>query len=159
MTSSVNLFAAIYYVMFYCFFRAFFESTLEDFGNRGESTITKLPMRKKQWQKHHKKDQTMANRTVFFFYEVGTAVWPREFYHGNLKQSGKIPVTIPRFLLLKKKNTVIRFAVVWSFLCFCHCIFLIGNFVMVDSPRFTKSSAIDPKKALFFLGYDIYQSN
>ena len=55
----------------------------EDFENRGESTITKLPMRNKQWQKHHKKDQTTANRmTVFFyFYEVGTAVWPRELYH------------------------------------------------------------------------------
>ena len=39
-------------------------------------------------------------------------------------------------------------------------LFLIGNFVMVDSPRFPKSSGIDPKKALkklaflmFLLGY------
>ena len=58
----------------------------EDFGNRGESTITKLPMRNKQWQKHRKKDQTTANRmTVFFisFYGVGTAVWPREVYREN----------------------------------------------------------------------------
>ena len=31
---------------------------------------------------------------------------------------------------------------------FCHLLFLIGNFVMVDSPRFPKSSGIDPKKAL-----------
>ena len=63
--------------------RAFFGSIPEDFGNRGESTTTKLPMRNKQWQKHHKKKQTMGNRmTVFFFcYEVGTAVWPRKFYH------------------------------------------------------------------------------
>ena len=53
-----------------------------------------------------------------------------------------------RFLLRKKKN-VIRFAVVWSFwMGFCHCLFLIGNFVMVDSPRFPKSSGIDSKKAL-----------
>ena len=28
------------------------------------------------------------------------------------------------------------------------CLFIIGNFVMVDSPRFPKSSGIDPKKAL-----------
>ena len=64
----------------------------------------------------------------FFFCEVGTAVWPREFYHGNLllKQSGEVFVAIPRFLLRQKtKNTVIRFAVVWSFLwCFCQCLFL-----------------------------------
>ena len=62
---------------------------------------------------------------------------------------GKIPVAIPRFLLLKNKNTVIRFAVVLSFLwCFIHSLFLIGNFVMVDSQRFPESSGIDPKKAL-----------
>ena len=128
----------------------------EDFGNRGESTITKLPMRNKQWQKHRKKDQTTANRMTvcfLFFHEVRTAVWPREFYHGNLllKQSGKIPVAIPRFLLIKTHtHTFIRFAVVSSFLwCFCHCLFLIGNFAMVDSPRFPKSSGIDSKKALF----------
>ena len=29
--------------------RAFFGSIPEDFGNRGESTITKLPTRNKQW--------------------------------------------------------------------------------------------------------------
>ena len=120
-------------------------------------------MRNKQWQKHRKKDQTTANQmTVYvcFFNEVGTAVWPREFYHGNFllcfkskfskaNSRGKIPVVIPRFLLRKKKNTVNRFAVVWSLVwCFCYCLFLIGNFVMVDSPRFPKSSGIDPKKAL-----------
>ena len=46
--------------------------------------------------------------TVFFFnYEVGTAVWPREFYHGNLllKQSSRIPVAIPRFLLRTLQKT------------------------------------------------------
>ena len=60
-------------------------------------------------------------------------------------------MAIPRFLLRKKKNTVIRFAVVWSFWwCFCHCLFLIGNFFMVDSPRFPKSSGIDPKKLVKF---------
>ena len=36
------------------FFRAFIESIPEDFGYRGDSTITKLPMRNKQWQKHPK---------------------------------------------------------------------------------------------------------
>ena len=46
--------------------------------------------------------------TVFFFFnEVGTAVWPRQFYHGSLflKQSGEIPVAIPWFLLREKKKT------------------------------------------------------
>ena len=75
-------------------------------------------MRNKQWQKHRKKDQTTANQmTVYvcFFNEVGTAVWPREFYHGNFllcfkskfskaNSRGKIPVVIPRFLLRKKKT-------------------------------------------------------
>ena len=104
-------------------------------------------MRNKQWQKHHKKDQTTANRmTVFFFYEVqvGTAVWSREFYRG------KIPVAIPRFLPRKQKKTP-SFDSPWfglSLWRFCHCLFLIGNFVMVDSPRFPKSSGIDPEKAL-----------
>ena len=60
------------------------------------------------------------NEFFFFSNEVGTTVWPREFYHGNLllKQSGKFPVAIPipRFQLRKKTHThtVIRFAVVWS---------------------------------------------
>ena len=89
------------------FYRTFFGSIPGDFGNRGESTITNLPKRNKQWQKHRKKDQTTANRTTafFYFYEVGTAVWPREFYHGNLlsKQSSKIPVAIPRFLHGEKR--------------------------------------------------------
>ena len=50
--------------------RAFW-SIPEDFGNRGESTITKLLMRNKQWQKHHKKHQITANRMkVFFFRDV-----------------------------------------------------------------------------------------
>ena len=70
------------------FSRAFFGSIPEDFGNRGESTITKLPTRNKQWQKHHKKDQTTGNRMTvcvrFLFHEVGTAIWLQEFYHGNL---------------------------------------------------------------------------
>ena len=83
---------------------AFFGSIPEDFGNRGESTITKLPMRKKQWQKHREKDQTTANRMTVFcfvFFEVGTAVWPREFCHfvSKANSRGKIPVAIPRFLL------------------------------------------------------------
>ena len=89
------------------FYRAF-GSIPEDFGNRRESTITKLPMRNKQWQKHQKTDQTTANRrTVFlFFYWWGTTVLPRDFSHGNLllKQSSKIPVAIPRFLPRKKKT-------------------------------------------------------
>ena len=135
--------------------RAFFGSIPKDFGNRGESTITKLPIRNKQWQKHQKKDQSTANRmTVFFLFFIlrRTAAWARELYQGNLflKQSGKIPVAMPRFLLRKKKKkNVSRFAMLWSFFwCFCHCLFLIGNFVMVDSPRFPKSLGIDPKKAL-----------
>ena len=88
---------------------------------------------------------------VCVFYELGTAVRPREFYHfvSKAKSRRKIPVAIPRFLIRRKKKIVIRFSVVWFFLwCFCHCLFLIGNFVMIDSPRFPKSSGIDPKKAL-----------
>ena len=56
--------------------RAFFGSIPEDFGNRGESAITKLPLRNKQLRKHRKEDQTAPNRMTFFvfFYEVGTAV-------------------------------------------------------------------------------------
>ena len=66
--------------------RAFFGSIPEDFGNRGESTITKLPTRNKRWQKDHKKDQTTANRmTVFFFFlrsrnpGMATGILRREF--------------------------------------------------------------------------------
>ena len=46
--------------------------------------------------------------TVFFlfFYEVGTAVWPPEFYHfvSKANSRGKIPVAIPRFVLGIKKD-------------------------------------------------------
>ena len=89
--------------------RAFFGSIPEEFGNRGESTITKLPMRNKRWQKHHKKDLTTVNRMTVGggLYEVGTAVWPREFYHRNflLKKSGKkFPLAIMRFLLRQQKK-------------------------------------------------------
>ena len=128
--------------------RAFFGSIPEDFGSRGESTITKLPMRSKQWQStvSKTKPRRIEWRCFFlFFYEVGA----REFYHfvSKAKSRGKIRVAIPRFLLRNIKNAGIRFAVVWSFLwCFCHCLFLIDNFIMVDSPRFPISSGIDPKK-------------
>ena len=117
----------------------------EDFGNRGESTLTNLQTSKKQWQKHRKKGQTTANGTskVFFLRirnrGMAMGILPQEFAFEGKR---KIPVAIPRFLLLKnkKKNTVIRFAVAWPFLrCFC--------FVMVDLPLFPKLSRIDPKKA------------
>ena len=39
----------------------------DDFGNSGESTRTKLPMRNKQWQKNRKRDQTTANRMAVVF--------------------------------------------------------------------------------------------
>ena len=59
------------------FIRAFFGSIPEDFGNRGESTIT-LTMMNKQRQKHHKKrpNHGESNHGVLlrFFYELGTAV-------------------------------------------------------------------------------------
>ena len=117
--------------------RAFFGSIPKHFGNRGESTVTKLPMRKKQWQKRHTKDQTTANlmTVCVFFYEVGTTVWPREFYH--LKNSGgKIPVAIPRLLLRKKTKKTPSFDspsfVLW---CFPHCLFLIGNVVSKANSR------------------------
>ena len=112
-------------------------------------------MRNKQWQKHHKKDQTTANRITMFcfvFYEVGTAVWPREFYHGNLllKQSDKkVPEAIPWFLRGKKTKhrRSIRRGLVFLMVTLPLFISHVGNFVMVDSPRFPKSSGIDPKKA------------
>lgn len=53
----------------------------------------------------------------------------------------------------REKQNVVRFAVVWFFLwCFCHRLFLIDNFVVVDLPRFSKYSGYYPKKALMFLG-------
>ena len=81
----------------------------EDFGNRGESTLTNLQTSKKQWQKHRKKGQTTANGTSkVFFYGSGTAVWPWEFYHKNLllKESGKCrwPYRGSYFLKIKKKT-------------------------------------------------------
>ena len=86
---------------------------------------------------------------VLTFFRAFFGSIPEDF--GNRGESGKIPVAIPRFLRREKKtkqNNVIRFAVVWSYLCFFwHCLVLIVNFVMVDSPRFPKSSGIDPKKA------------
>ena len=114
---------------------AFFGTVPEDFGNRGESTITKLPVNK-QWQEHHKKKpkpQQIEWRWFFFLHQVETAVWPREFYHfvTTANSRGKIPVVkFPwRYhgsYSVKKNNTVIRFAVVWSVLWwFCRCLFLI----------------------------------
>ena len=86
------------------FFRAFFGSIPEDFGNRGESTITKLPMRTKQMAKAPRPNH--AESSKFFFQEIGSAVWPREFYHFLSKENsrGKIPVAISLFLLRKKRN-------------------------------------------------------
>ena len=109
--------------------RAFIGSITEDFGNHGESTITKLPVRNKQCQKHHKKDQTTANRmTVFsFFDEVATALWPWEFFHGNFLFRNKVvKFPLPRFLLRKKTKLshLIRrhlvFLIVLLPLCFPH---------------------------------------
>ena len=42
-----------------------------------------------------------------------------------------------------------------SYGAFAIGIFLIGNFVMVDSPRFPESSGVDPKKALENLKLEI----
>ena len=43
---------------------------------------------------------------AFFFYEVGTAVWPREFYYfvSKANSRGKNPLAIPWFLISKKKG-------------------------------------------------------
>ena len=69
-----------------------------------------------------------------------------------LKQSGEIPVAIPRFLLRNKKkhrHSIRRGLVFLTVpLPLFIRLFLIGNFVMVGSPRFRKSSGIDPRKAL-----------
>ena len=96
-------------------FRAFFGSIPEDFGNRVESTITRLPMRNKQWQKHHNTTSRRIEwRWFCFFYEVGTAVWPRQFYRFFSKENsgGKTPVAIPRFLL-RQKNKASPFDSPW----------------------------------------------
>ena len=82
---------------------------------------------------------------------MATGILPREF---AFKQRGQIPVAIVRFLLRKKKTHThththrrsIHRGVVLG--CFCHCLFLIGNLVMVESPRYPKSSGIDSMKAL-----------
>ena len=62
-------------------------------------------MRNEQWRIHHQKDQTTANRMNGGVFSFFTKQEPR-YGHGNLllKQSGKIPVAIPRFLLCKKKT-------------------------------------------------------
>ena len=79
----------------------------EDFGNRGESTLTNLQTSKKQWQKHRKKGQTTANGTskVFFLRirnrGMAMGILPQEFAFEGKR---KIPVAIPRFLLLKNKK-------------------------------------------------------
>ena len=59
-------------------------------------------------------------------------------YQGNLllKQSGKIPVAIPWFLLRKKKGETPSFDSPWLLLA----LLFIRNFVVVDSPRFPKKS-------------------
>ena len=95
----------------------------------------------KQWQKHHKKDQTTANRMTEFFYQLGTAEWPRN-------KAVKLPWPYSGSYFVKKKHRrSIRRGLVFL-MVLCHCLFPIGNFVMVDSPRFPKSSGIGPKKAL-----------
>ena len=89
-------------------FMAFFGSIPDDFGDRSESTTTKLPMRNKQWQNHHKKrpNHGESNDGVLFYsYEVGTAVWPREFYHG-MKQ-----------IRLVHKNQLIRTCLMYHAAC------------------------------------------
>ena len=55
------------------------------------------------------------------------------------------PYRVSYFVKPKHRHPIRRGLVLW---CFCHCLFLIGNFVMGDSPRFPKSSGIGPKKAL-----------
>ena len=89
---------------------------------------------------------------VFFFYGsrnrgMATGILPLCF-------KSKFPWPYRGSYFVKKKNTVIRFAVVWSFSwCVCHCLFLIGIIVMVDSPRFPQSSGIDPNNALLPLNF------
>ena len=87
-----------------------------------------------------------------------------------MKQSGKIPVAIPRFILRKKNPPSFdspwfglsygAFAIVYSSLVNLLCLIhrdsrnlreltqRIGKLIMVDSPRFPKSSGIGPKKTM-----------
>ena len=74
---------------------------------------------------------------------MSTGIFPREV--------GKIPVAIPRFLLRTKKKKTPSFDSPWfglSYGAFAIVYFFIDNFVVIDSPRFPKSSGIDPKQAL-----------
>lgn len=78
---------------------------------------------------YHKEDQTTANRPTiisFFFTKVGTAVWPRNFYHGNSEvfSRGKNPWLYSGFFF-RKQNTENR-----------HSIFRGVVFLMVFSPMF-----------------------
>ena len=78
-----------------------------------------------------------------FFYEVGTALWPREFYHfvSKANSRGKIPVAIPRFLLPKKKKHrhSIRRGLLLCMVLWPLFIPHFGIFVMVNSPRFPRN--------------------
>ena len=90
-------------------------------------------MRKKQWQKHHKKENKPRRiewRWICLCNKVVKISWP---YRGSYSV---------------KKNKTQSFDSPWFgfSLCFCRCLFLIVNFL--SSPRFPKSSGVDPKKAL-----------
>ena len=100
------------------------------------------------------KPRRIERRCFYFFMK-----WEPRYGHGNFTTLFQKQIPVVKFpwpyrgsySVKKNKNSAIRFAVVRSFLwCFCHCLFLIGNFVMVGSTRFPKSSGIDPKKALVF---------
>ena len=94
----------------------------------------------------------VSDDVFLFFNEVGTAVCPREFYHFVSKANprGKIPVALPRSLI-RKKNKTPSFDSPWFGLSYGALAIVyssFGNIDMVDSPRFPKSSGIDPEKAL-----------
>ena len=132
---------------------AFFGAIPGDRGNRGESTMTELPMRSKQRRKHHEKDQTMANRmTVCFIFF--TKVGPR-YGRGNFTTGIGFRILVVKFQwpnrgcyfvkTITHRHPIRRGLILW---CFHHFLFFNGNSVTVESGPFPQSSRIAPKMAL-----------
>ena len=97
---------------------ALFGAIPEDRGNPVESNTIELPMRNKQRRKHHKKEQTMANRMMVCFI-IFTKMRPR-YGHGNFATGIGFRILVVKFqwpyrgcyFVKTTRHTVIRFDVV-----------------------------------------------
>ena len=89
--------------------RIFAGPSSDQFPNISGIAITKLPMRNKKWQNHHKRDQTTANRmTVFFFFTkwkrgMATGTLLREFASFFLRSRNRGMATAILPLCFKRK--------------------------------------------------------